>query len=81
MSDYDRIEAAFLAAGIDPEFSAVIVEYRTNIYVHALVHTLAKYMERVQELERDTQAFLFGTCRDDNCKLCIQDDPKTWRHK
>lgn len=49
MNDYDRIEAAFLAAGIDPEFSAVIHEYHKNVYVYALVHTLANYMK---ELER-----------------------------
>ena len=51
MSDTDRIEAAFLAAGIDPEFSAVIHEYHKNVYVYALVHTLANYMERCQQLE------------------------------
>lgn len=51
MNDQDRIEAAFLAAGIDPEFSAVIVEYRTNPYVQALVHKLADYIDLLSEDE------------------------------
>lgn len=46
--DYYRIEEAFLAAGIDPEFSAVIHEYHTNPYVHALVHKLADYMDALK---------------------------------
>ena len=46
----ERIERAFLAAGIDPEFSSVINAYQTNPYVHRLVHTLAEALERIDEL-------------------------------
>lgn len=51
----DRIERAFLAAGIDPEFSAVIVQYNTNPYVKALVHKLA---DIIDELSSDEDHFI-----------------------